>query len=98
MNIPFFLVGGGSDFSAAVTFEAGREGSSKFSLVSSPSPFEGTGGSLLVGYRDLVFYADMRVLDGPLALGLTGIGLLFLGEGVSLRSTYCFPVLALRGM
>ena len=91
-------MGGGSYFGAGVTFEAGREGSSKFLLVSSPSPLEGTGGSLLVGYGDLVFCADMRVSDGPLALGLTGIGLLFLGEGVSLRSTYCFPVLALWGM
>ena len=52
----------------------------------------------LVGYGDLIFCADMRVSDGPLALGLMGIGLLFLGEGESLHSTYCFPVLALRGM
>ena len=59
MNIPFFLVGGGLDFGAGTTFETGKEGSSKFSLVSSPSPFEGTGGSLLVGYGDLIFCADM---------------------------------------
>ena len=97
VNIPFFLVDVGSDFGAGVTFGGGREGSSKLSLMSSPSPLEGTGGSLLVGYGDLIFCAEIRVADGPLALGLIGIGLLFLGEGegVSLGSSYCFPVLAL---
>ena len=81
MNVPFFLVGVGSGLGAGVISGAGREDSSKLSLVSSPSLFEGTGGNLLVGYGDLVFCADIQVSDGPLALGLTGIGLLFLGEG-----------------
>ena len=91
MNVPFILVDVGSDFGADVTFGAGREGSSKLLLVSSPSPLEGTGGNLLVGYRDLVFCAEIRVADGPLALGLTGIGLLFLGEGVSPLLFVLFP-------
>ena len=76
VNVPFFLVGVGSGLGADVASEAGREHSSRLSPVSSPSPLEGTGGSFLVGYGDLVFCADMRVSDGPLTLGLTGIGLL----------------------
>ena len=98
INVPFILDGVGSDFKAGDTLVFVREGSSKLSLVVSPSSFGGTGGNLLVGYGDLVFCAEMRVTDGPLALGLTGIGLLFLTEGVSHNSLYCFPVLALRGM
>ena len=98
INVPFILVSVGSDFEVGDTLVFVREGSSKLSLVVSPSSFGGTGGNLLVGYGDLVFCAEMRVTDGPLALGLAGIGLLFVGEGVSPNSLYCFPVLALRGM
>ena len=98
INVPLVLVGAGSGFEVGGTFGFIREGFSKLSLVMSPSLFKGTGGNLLVGYGDLVFCAEMRVTDGPLVLGLAGIGLLFIGEGVSPNSLYCFPVLALRGM
>ena len=88
-------MGVGSGLGAGVIFVFGEEDSSELSLVSLPYPFDGTGGNLLVGYGDLVFCANIRVSDGPLILGFTGIDLFFLGEGMSLGSSYSFPVLAM---
>ena len=70
MNVPLFL----ADVDSGLGVEGpsgggGGGGSSKVSLVSSPSPLDGIGGSLLVGYEDLVFCVDTQVSYGPLALG-----------------------------
>ena len=94
MNKPFFLAYISSGLGVDGLSGGGGGGSSKVSLVSSPSPLYGIGGSLLVGYEDLVFCADTQVSDGLLALGLTEISLFFLGAGMSSCSSYCLPVLA----
>ena len=98
MKVPFFLGGIGSVLFDDGVFGGSTVWSAVLSPVPSSSPFELIGGNLLLGYGDLFFCADMRVSDGPLAFGLVGISLLFLGQGVSFHSSYCFPALALRGI
>ena len=74
-------------------------GSSRVSEESPPSPLDGIGSNLLVGWDDFVFCADTRVSEGPLACGLLDTGFFFFEALSELYcSLYCIPVLARRGI
>ena len=69
------------------------------SSVSSPSPLDGVGGSLMVGCFDLVFWVETRVAEGPDECGFREIGLhFFVGTSLSFDYSYCIPLLAFLGI